>query len=191
MLNLGRFVKTFFFAILGILAARLAFPQAYEIPTEPGLYYEYQGEVVRVEGQAISFARTGSLLAAWITFDIKTQKVNAQILGRRAHLTVNPNPTFFYRLPAANQALGGSVGDLLLVRLRVKGDRRQFEIAAAGQWRASAGISLRSQYQCERHQFQPGLYILKPVRVLQPGEWGLFLFRGSEFPGFIYDFSVE
>jgi hypothetical protein len=75
--------------------------------------------------------------------------------------------------------------------MSVKQDRRQFEIGAAGAWRASQGISIRSQLQVARKRIEADLYRLTPAEELKPGEYGLFLFRGYDLPGFIYDFSVE
>ncbi len=164
---------------------------SWEIPKEHGLYYQASGRLVPIEGQVVSFARTGSLLASSATFGLKSRKVNVQILGSTsAHTTVS-GPVFYYRAAPAGEAAGGSAGDLVLVRMRVAHERRQFEVGAAGAWRASAGISIRSQLQVTRNQIEPGLYRLTPARELKPGEYALYLFRGYDLPGFVYDFSVE
>jgi len=177
------FLVLFSFSILG--------QNPESIPLDPGLYYQQKTGFLRVEGQAISFARTGSRLVSTATFGVKSAKINAQILGSRARLTVERTPVFYYRVPSANEALGGSAGDLLLVRMKVKGKRRQFEIGSAGQWRASSGISLRSQYPCARDQVASGLYRISASETLDRGEYGLYLFRGHDLPGFLYDFTVE
>jgi hypothetical protein len=161
------------------------------VPKEHGLYYQASNRLVPIEGQVISFARTGSRLSSTVTFGIKSAKMNVQLLGKTsAHNTVS-KPLFYYRAAEGAEAAGGSAGDLLLVKMSVKHNRRQFEIGAAGAWRASQGISIRSQLQVTRKRMESDLYRLAPAQQLKPGEYGLFLFRGYDLPGFVYDFSVE
>jgi hypothetical protein len=42
-----------------------------------------------------------------------------------------------------------------------------------------------------RKQIEPDLYRLDPAEGLKPGEYGLYLFRGYDLPGYVYDFTVE
>ena len=161
------------------------------VPKEHGLYYQSSNGLVPIEGQVISFARTGSRLSSAATFGIKSGKTNVQILGERsAHTTVS-KPVFYFRAPPAGEAAGGSAGDLVLVHMTVKSKRRQFEVAAGGAWRASSGISIRSQLQVARKQIEPDLYRLSPAEELKRGQYAFYLFRGYDLPGFVYDFSVE
>ncbi len=161
------------------------------VPKEHGLYYQASNRLVPIEGQVISFARTGSLLSSAVTLGIKSAKANVQILGRTsAHMTVS-DPVFYYRVAQATDAAGGAAGDLVLVRMSAKHNRRQFEVAARGAWRASQGISIRSQLQVLRKHIEPDLYQLTPAGDLKPGEYGFYMFRGYDLPGYIYDFTVE
>jgi hypothetical protein len=161
------------------------------IPKEHGLYYQASNGLVPIEGQVISFARTGSRLSSAATFGIKSAKTNVQILGDRSAHTSGSRPVFYYRAASGTESAGGSAGDLVLVRMRVKHKRRQFEVAAGGAWRASSGISIRSQLQVTRKRIEPDLYRLAPADELKPGQYALYLFRGYDLPGFVYDFSVE
>jgi hypothetical protein len=161
------------------------------VPSTPGLYYLDAGTMTRVEGRVVSFVRTGSLLASAATAGIKTRKGNVQIPGKTSEIKVSPSPVFYYRVPPGGEAVGGTAGDLVLVRLQVKHQRRQFEVSAGGQWRGSSGISIRSQAEFHKKMVEPGLYRIAPVKGLKPGEYGFYLFRGYDLPGFIYDFGVE
>jgi len=161
------------------------------LPKEHGLYYQASNGLVPIEGQVVSFARTGSLLSSAVTFSIKSRKTNVQILGNRPAHTTASRPVFYYRSAPGTESAGGSAGDLVLVRMSIKHNRRQFEIGAAGAWRASSGISIRSQLQVTRKRIEPGLYRLAPADELKPGQYALYLFRGYDLPGFVYDFSVE
>lgn len=161
------------------------------VPKQHGLYYQASKGLVPIEGQVISFARTGSLLSSAVTFSIKSRKTNVQILGERAAHVTAPRPVFYYRAAPAGEAAGASAGDLVLVHMTVKNKRRQFEVAAGGAWRGSSGISIRSQLQVDRKQVEPDLYRLAPAAELKRGQYAFYLFRGYDLPGFVYDFSVE
>jgi hypothetical protein len=126
-----------------------------------------------------------------VTFGIESAKVNVQILGESSPHNTSSSPVFYYRAAQATEAAGGSAGDLVLVRMDVKGKRRQFEVSARGAWRASQGISIRSQLQVMRKRTEADLYKLTPAEELTRGEYAFYLFRGYELPGFVYDFTVE
>ncbi len=161
------------------------------VPKKHGFYYQDSNKIVPIEGQVISFARSGSLLSSTATFGIKSRKINVQILGERAAHTTGTRPVFHYRAASGTESAGGSAGDLVLVRMSVSHSRRQFEVGAGGAWRASSGISIRSQLPVTRKQIEPDLYELTPDDLLKPGQYGLYLFRGYDLPGYVYDFSVE
>ena len=184
---------------LSFIVLSLAFPgvvlcqaaASTPVPKEHGLYYQTPNGLAPIEGQVISFARTGSRLSSAVTFGIKSGKTNVQILGDRSAHTTGSRPVFYYRAASGTESAGGSAGDLVLVRMSVKHKRRQFEVAAGGAWRASRGISIRSQLQVTRKRLDPDLYLLTAAEELKPGQYACYLFRGYDLPGFVYDFSVE
>ena len=74
--------------------------------------------------------RTGSLLVSHLTMGVKAAHDNVQISGAHASLAVDGQPVFYF-IPAKQQIDDGvDAGDLVLVRMEEKTDRRQFEIAA-------------------------------------------------------------
>jgi hypothetical protein len=98
----------------------------------------------------------------------------------------------FYFVPAKQeQAVGVNAGDLILIRLEEKPNRRQFEIAASGAWRASSGITLTHQIQLLRDDVEADVYRIVPAHELSRGEYALFLARGEGLAPFVYDFSVQ
>jgi hypothetical protein len=160
-------------------------------PTEPGMYLSKSGGYVKVLGQTLSFTRSGSLLVSSVTYGIKTAKNNVQLMGPHAQTVTGTNPEFYF-IPAKMEADAGvNAGDLILVRLEEKKERRQFEIGAAGAWRKSEGISLTHQVQLSRSEVRPGVYKIGPAAGLSKGEYGLYLNRGQETAPYMYDFSVE
>jgi hypothetical protein len=78
---------------------------------------------------------------------------------------------------------------LVLVRLEEKLERRQFEIAARGDWRASEGISITHQVPIARTEEAAGVYSIKPTGALRKGEYAIYLVRGDGLKAYIYDFS--
>ena len=71
------------------------------------------------------------------------------------------------------------LGDLVLIRLEEKKERRQFEVGAEGAGRASEGISLTHQTQLSRSEVEPGVFKVTPSAGLAKGEYGFYLKRGQ------------
>jgi len=160
-------------------------------PAEPGMYVEVSGGLTKVIGQIAEFKRSGSLFVNDVTMGIKTRKENIQLLGAHAQTVVSAQPVFYF-MPAKQEAEAGvNAGDLILIRLEEKPQRRQFEIAARGAWRSSSGISLTHQIQLLREEVNPGVYRIMPVTELGQGEYALYLSRGEGMAAFVYDFGVQ
>ncbi|MFZ0319445.1 MAG: PDZ domain-containing protein [Candidatus Sulfotelmatobacter sp.] len=160
-------------------------------PAEPGMYVEVSGGLSKVIGQIAEFKRSGSLFVNDVTIGIKARKENIQLLGAHAETVVSAQPVFYF-MPAKQEAEAGvNGGDLILIRLEEKPQRRQFEIAAQGAWRSSSGISLTHQIQLLREEVNPGVYRLMPATELGQGEYALYLSRGEGMAAFVYDFGVQ
>ena len=163
-----------------------------KVPTDPGLYYLNPKGVTRLEGRAVTVAHSGSKLPPIPlkgALPLGNSKVKAEVLGEHAEQHVISTPVFYYRVTAGGEATGAS--DLVLVRLKAKHGRREFEVSAQANWQASSGISLRSQVKFYVKQVESGVYKLLPAEDLDPGEYGFYQYRGRDLPGFLYDFSVE
>jgi hypothetical protein len=161
------------------------------LPTDPGMYVEITGGFSKVIGQIAEFKRSGSSLVSHATVGIKSQKENIQLLGPHAQAVVSSQPVFYF-VPAKQEADAGvNAGDLILVRLEEKSERRQFEIAAHGAWRSSSGISLTHQLQLLRSEVKSGLYKVVPAMALDKGEYALYLSRGEGMAPYVYDFGVQ
>jgi hypothetical protein len=161
------------------------------LPTEPGMYFEAAGGLTKIIGQIAEFKRSGSALVSHATVGIKSQKENIQLLGPHAETVVSSRPVFFF-VPAKQEADAGvNAGDLILIRLEEKPERRQFEIAAHGAWRSSSGISLTHQVQLLRSEVKSSIYKIVPATVLSRGEYALYLSRGEGMAAYVYDFSAQ
>jgi hypothetical protein len=161
------------------------------LPTDPGMYFEVAGGLTKIIGQIAEFKRSGSALVSHATVGIKSQKENIQLLGPHAETVVSSRPVFFF-VPAKQEADAGvNAGDLILIRLEEKSERRQFEIAAHGAWRSSSGISLTHQVQLFRSEVKSGIYKIVPATALSRGEYALYLSRGEGMAAYVYDFSAQ
>jgi hypothetical protein len=160
------------------------------LPTESGMYIQSGGSFSKIFGQIAEFRRTGSRLVSGATAGIKSAKVNIQLPGPHAQAIVSPQPVFYFIPPKQEAAAGVNAGDFILIRLEEKSQRRQFEIGAAGLFRASSGISLTHQIQILRSEPSPGVYMITTTVELSKGEYALYLARGEGLAAYVYDFGV-
>jgi len=158
-------------------------------PHDPGLYYLTPQGLIRIEGRSVSVARShkkvplsGSIPGAGGT------KNRAEILGGHAAQVVTATPVFYYRVPVGQESTGA--GDMVLVKLHAEKRLREFTISTDQEWNANTGVALRSQVEFNARQVESGVFRLEPADDLDPGEYGFYLFRGRDLPGFLYDFSV-
>ena len=166
-------------------------PGSGSIPSEPGMYVQAAGGFNKILGQIVAFTRSGSLLVSKLTVGIKTTKQNAQLLGPHAQTVVDGKLVFYFIPPKQEAEAGVNAGDLVLIRLEEKPERRQFEIGAVGMARASSGISITHQIQLFRTEVKPGIYTITPAVALGKGEYALYLARGEGMQAYVYDFSVD
>ena len=175
----------------GIFAGTLLAQAPVSIPSDSGMYVTTALGNTKIMGQTVTFRRTGSLFVSGLTAGIKTRKENIQILGAHAQTVTDATPVFYF-IPAKQEAESGvNAGDLVLVHLEEKSQRRQFEVGARGLWRASSGITVTHQVQLFRSEEQAGVYKVMPASPLKKGEYALYVTRGNGLAAYIYDFSVE
>lgn len=161
------------------------------LPSDPGMYAQIGSGFTKIIGQIAEFTRTGSRLVSHATIGIKSAKQNIQLPGPHAQTILSPQPMFYFVPPKQEAAAGVNAGDLILIRLEEKPQRRQFEIGAAGLFRASSDISLTHQIQVLRSEARPGVYMITPAIELKKGEYALYLARGEGMAAYVYDFGVQ
>jgi hypothetical protein len=159
-----------------------------QVPPDPGLYYLTSQGPVRLEGRAVTVTRPRKKVPLPGPMAVGGGQARAEILGASAEREVSSSPVFYYRVPAGSESIGA--GDLVLVKLRKRGKRREFTVSGQAEWSTSAGIPLRSQVRFNTRQVESGVFRLEPADDLAAGEYGFYLFRGRDLPGLLYDFSV-
>ena len=158
-------------------------------PNDPGLYTLTPQGLVRLEGRAVSVARSRKKVPLSGSLPVAGgNQTRAEIIGGHAAQSVSTTPVFYYRVPAGQESTGA--GDLVLVKLRVRKTLREFTISTDPEWNSNTGVPLRSQVQFNTREVGSGVFRLEPADDLDAGEYGFYLFRGRDLPGFLYDFSV-
>ncbi len=158
-------------------------------PHDPGLYYLTPKGLVRIEGRSVSVTRSRKKVPLSGSIPVAgANKTSAEILGAHATQVVSSTPVFYYRVPAGQESTGA--GDLVLVKLHPRKTLREFTISTDPEWNSNTGVPLRSQVEFNARQVESGVFRLEPADDLDPGEYGFYLFRGRDLPGFLYDFSV-
>jgi hypothetical protein len=115
--------------------------------------------------------------------------VNIQLPGPHAQTVASPQPVFYFIPPKQEAAAGVNAGDFILIRLEEKPQRRQFEIDAAGLFRASSGISLTHQLQIVRSEPSPGVYMITTAVELNKKVSMLYTSHGVKVWPFTYTTS--
>lgn len=174
-------------AALAVLLALFS-PANVQVPRDPGLYCLTPQGLVRLEGRSVTVARSHKKVPLSGALPLGSNPVRAEILGRHSEHVLTSTPVFYYRVSPGSESIGA--GDLVLVKLRGRGNYREFTVSAEGEWNAASGIPLRSQVQFNAKQVQSGVFRLEPADDLDAGEYGFYLFRGRDLPGFLYDFAV-
>ena len=154
-----------------------------EIPHDPGLYYLTPQGLVRIEGRSVTVARSHKKVPL-----AGSNGAKGEILGAHSGRSVSATPVFYYRTASGGESTGA--GDLALVKLKPHGKAREVTLGSETDWKASAGIPLKSQVPFNSQQVESGAFRLEPADDLPPGEYGFYLFRGHDLPGFLFDFSV-
>lgn len=160
-----------------------------DVPQDPGLYYLTPQGLVRIEGRSVTVEGGQSKIPVKHSLPmVGADHAKAAILGAHAAQKVTETPVFYYRAPSGGDSVGA--GDLVLVKLKSHKNRREFTISAQGEWKESSGIPLQSQVEFNSKRVESGVFRLEPADDLDAGEYGFYLFRGHEMPGFLYDFTV-
>lgn len=161
---------------------------AIQVPQPPGLYYLTPSGVEPIEGRAVTLETGGGGRKLSVKAPLSSTGVRAELLGEHAQITLGSSPVFYFRPEKNTDTV---VGDLALVRLKVRHNHREFEVSTRGDWNSASGISLKDQILYYLKQQETGVYKITPSDDLEPGEYGFYEFRGSGRPGLLYAFSVK
>ena len=161
---------------------------------ENGIYYKRENEFITVYGKPIVATNTGGFLKSYLTVGMSKIRMRAQLSGKNAQLQVpNRHPIFYFYMPE-----GQTPDSFSLIKIDIKGDRRQFEVGSAGGVTGSAtsGLDIDKVCQIVIERVAPHIYRVLPSDELDDGEYGFigtFTLTSAGVAGAgekIYDFGI-
>ncbi|WP_126177139.1 hypothetical protein [Tsuneonella rigui] len=109
-------------------------------------------------------------------------------------------PTFYFYFETDDRNVGDfgtsataaaqSPTEFSLVRFKNKDGQRELTVGKASAFGAKVGIDPKLAIQFSVEELQDGIFAVRPLTALQPGEYGFVLSAGSDAYR-IYDFSVS
>lgn len=93
-----------------------------KVPPEPGAYLVNGGEFLKTEVRTLMTAKSGGF-GKRVTAGLLRIKITGQLIGQKAKARAGVSPVFYIRLE------NGSIDDMVLLSLTVKGDRRELDMA--------------------------------------------------------------
>lgn len=180
------------------------------VPHPAGVYL-LQGsgdkaKMFRIDATSSSQMKTGGILGYALTSGIAPMSMKVSVPGGTARAKASTKPYFYFFFDQAQQ--GAAAGSFLgstyfasspaefnLVRLKAKKDRREAKVGKVGIGGAKMGIMDEDRIPIEYDLVRPGVYRVKAVDPLEPGEYGFLYSLGSAQGGAatarIFDFSVQ
>jgi hypothetical protein len=140
------------------------------LPQEEGVYAYDGTRVIRLiqsSAEVVTDKKRAALVLAVPAHLLKSRSIVVLPEPKAAVRLQQAQPTFYVQSP---DGLGAK---LELISLRVVKQSRVVEKVEAGRAGIEKPAELRAAVELERTQLAPGLYRLKPLRPLDPGEYAL------------------
>jgi len=158
-----------------------------DIPEDMGVYIKVRGKLVEVTPEVVGW-KTGGVLKSMATYGINKGHVNGTIQGPKSALQVGNDAEFIIKC-----AEGTAVTEYQLLRLDMKGDRREFRAMTGGIIHASGGAEKNAE-KFDYEKIAPRVFKVK-LPPLKKGEFGI-LPPGSTSgnvasSGKVYSFGIK
>jgi hypothetical protein len=162
------------------------------MPRDEGLYYKKNRRYVRIFGTPVAGTSGGSFKQSALPFSGYSQR--GEVGGKHAQVQVTERQPIFYAYVPENYEPGSSS----LMRLDVKGDRREFQVGSVSgmSGRHRSGLDPKKIQQCTTESIAR-LYRVTPARELEDGEYAFirnYIFTTSGVAGAgekVYDFGIS
>ena len=157
---------------------------AQEPPSEPGVYYKAGVDWIRLTGSLVG-VKTEGAGAGLLTFGFSGIRMVKVYGGAHAKAQVPElKPEFFVRgFPVSDE-------DIRLVRLEVKQDHREAQIASVNNLSAYSGYRANDIHKVEVSRISNGVYKITPASELRSGEYALVLYISALEPR-DYEFGIS
>ena len=148
-------------------AASAAAPAAAnpDIPDDIGIYLKVRGKLVDVVPEVVGW-KTGGFLKSMATQGLTKGHVNGTIQGPKSALQIGTDADFIIKCPE-----GTAPTEYQLLRLDMKGDRREFRAITGGIIHQSGGAEKNAE-KFDYEKIAPRVFRIK-LPPLKKGEFGL------------------
>jgi hypothetical protein len=158
-----------------------------DVPDDVGVYIKVRGKLNEVAPEVVGY-KSGGVMKTLATNGLDKGHRNGTVQGPKSALQVGSDVEFIVRCPE-----GTAINEYQLLRLDMKGDRREFRAWTGGVFHSSEGAQKNAEkYDSER--VAPRVFRIK-LPPLKKGEYG-FLPPGSTSgniasSGKLYTFGVK
>jgi hypothetical protein len=141
-----------------------------DIPDDVGLYIKVRGKLNEVSPEVVGY-KSGGALKSFATYGMDKGHRNGTVQGPKSALQVGRDAEFIVRCPE-----GTAITEYQLLRLDMKGDRREFRAWTGGVIHSSEGAEKNAE-KYDSEKIAPRVFRIK-LPPLKKGEYG-FLPPGS------------
>ena len=136
-----------------------------DVPEDIGVYLRERGKLVEVTPEVVGW-KTGGMLKSMATYGLTKGHVNGTVQGPKSALQVGADAEFIVKCPE-----GTAVTEYQLLRLDMKGDRREFRAMTGGIVHASGGAEKNAE-KFDYEKVAPRVFKIK-LPPLKKGEYGI------------------
>jgi hypothetical protein len=136
-----------------------------DFPEDIGVYQKVRGKLVEVTPEVVGW-KTGGALKSFATNGLNKGHVNGTIQGPKSALQVGNDAEFIIKCPE-----GTAVTEYQLLRLDMKGDRREFRSVTGGIIHSSGGAEKNAE-KFDYEKIGPRVFKIK-LPPLKKGEFGI------------------
>jgi hypothetical protein len=158
-----------------------------DLPDDVGLYIKIRGKLNEVTPEVVGY-KTGGVLKSMATYGMDKGHRNGTVQGPKSGLQLGNDAEFIVRCPE-----GTAINEYQLLRLDMKGDRREFRAWTGGVLHSSEGAEKNAE-KYDSEKIAPRVFRIK-LPPLKKGEYG-FLPPGSTTgniasSGKLYTFGIK
>ena len=145
-------------------AVTAAPPANPDVPEEVGVYIKMPGKLAEVAPEVVGY-KTGGVMKTFATQGLDKGHRNGTVQGPKSVLQLASNAEFIIRVPE-----GTAITEYQLLRLDMKGNRREFRAWTGGVFHSSEGAEKNAE-KFESEKIAPRTFRVK-LPVLKKGEYG-------------------
>src|SRR5919109_272077 len=136
-----------------------------DVPEDIGVYLRDRGKLVEVTPEVVGW-KTGGMLKSMATYGLTKGHVNGTVQGPKSALQVGNDAEFVVKCPE-----GTALTEYQLLRLDMKGDRREFRAMTGGIIHASGG----AEKNAEKFDYEKVASRVFKIKLppLKKGEYGI------------------